>query len=99
MTSMQRLESRPTGPRAAFAAWLAAVALAVAAFAVTGPAPAPLNVDIPEGFVQPPPIALPDLHGEAPEEHPHGPDLMSLVTAYRAPRRLFLTVPQHGVHP
>src|SRR3546814_13507295 len=24
MTSMQRLESRPTGPRAAFAAWLAA---------------------------------------------------------------------------
>src|SRR3546814_9278939 len=28
MTSMQRLESRPTGPRAAFAAWLAAVAKA-----------------------------------------------------------------------
>src|SRR3546814_8337475 len=46
MTSMQRLESRPTGPRAAFAAWLAAVALAVATFAVPGPARAPLNVDI-----------------------------------------------------
>src|SRR3546814_14957564 len=40
-------------PRAAFAAWLAAVALAVAAFAVTGPARAQLNVDITEGFVKP----------------------------------------------
>src|SRR3546814_11291291 len=68
MTSMQRLESRQTGPRAAFTAWLAAVALAVAAFAVPCPPLAPLNVVITEGFVKPPPNAIPDLHGEDPGE-------------------------------
>src|SRR3546814_1283747 len=77
MTSMQRLESRPTVPRAAFAAWLAAVALAVAAFAVTGPARAQLNVDITEGFVKPLPIALPDLYGEVPEETKLGADIIA----------------------
>src|SRR3546814_17576800 len=83
MTSMQRLESRPTGPRAAFAAWLAAVALAVAAFAVTGPARAQLNVDITEGFVKPLPIALPELYGEVPEETTLRADIMSVVSEER----------------
>src|SRR3546814_11906627 len=56
MTSMQHLESRPTGRRAAFDAWLAAVELAVAAFADTGPARAPLHVHITEGILPPPPL-------------------------------------------
>src|SRR3546814_17678424 len=59
LTSMQRLESRPTGPRAAFAAWLAAVAPALAAFAVPGPPRAQLHDDITQGLVQPTPIPMP----------------------------------------
>ncbi len=49
MTSMHCTESRPTGPLRA-AARLAALLLALAAFAAGGPALAQLNVDINKGL-------------------------------------------------
>ena len=80
--SMKRFKSRPTG-RAFFTSlrlvlWLAIGVLGAAA---GGPARAQLNVDINRGFVEPLPIALPDLYGEVPEEIKLGADIMAVVAA------------------
>jgi TolB protein len=82
MMSMKRFKSRPTG-RAFFTSlrlvlWLAIGVLGAAA---GGPARAQLNVDINRGFVEPLPIALPDLYGEVPEEIKLGADIMAVVAA------------------
>ena len=63
MMSMHRFKSRPTGR--SFAARLRIVlCLAAGLFAAAAaPARAQLNVDITEGFVEPLPIAVTDLHG------------------------------------
>jgi hypothetical protein len=82
MMSMKRFKSRPTG-RAFFTSlrlvlWLAIGVLGAAA---GGPARAQLNVDINRGFVEPLPIALPDLYGEVPEEIKLGADIMAVAAA------------------
>jgi len=82
MMSMKRFKSRPTG-RAFFTSLRLVLCLAIGVLgaAAGGPARAQLNVDINRGFVEPLPIALPDLYGEVPEEIKLGADIMAVVAA------------------
>nr|WP_227010260.1 Tol-Pal system beta propeller repeat protein TolB [Pelagibius marinus] len=92
MMSMHRFKSRPTRlarPEAFRGtlrrAWCGSLALAavLSALVLAGgtPARAQLNVDITKGFVEPLPIAIPELYGEVSEEAKLGADIAGVVAS------------------